>query len=307
MAASVTMTCLAAATPSFGRQLTYYYANQILFLAVAVLVWLIGKWIFDRTFRLDIVTEISLHRNAAFGVFYGGYLLAIAVAVSATLVGRGVGESVWAGMARVYGEGLWITGLLWASYVIHDRWLFRHFDLRVELGRDRNLGAAFCAAGSLLASSLMLNGAAIGFSFTWWRAILDTSIYWILGQAVLFAGVYSYQRITDFDIHRLITEEGNAAAGFGFAAFLVSLGIVVRASLIGAGAHPMGQEVARTCLAALLGIAGLAAVRFFVDLIMLPKADLNLEIAADRNVAASLLAGAVYLGMALLFSVMLKR
>ena len=279
--------------------------NKLPLLAVALAVWVVAKVVIDRAFALDAVEQFSVNRNVAFGVFYGSFLVAAAIAISAGLVGRT--ESVWIGSGRVAVEGVWSVVLLWVSYVIHDRWLFHQFDLKKELGSDHNLGAAFCLAGSLLASGLVLNGAAIGFSHSWWSALIDITIYWALGQAILFVGVFFYRRITGYDLHQLITEDDNAAVGFGFGAFLLSVGIVVRSSLMGAGAISMGGEVGRTLLSAFVGMAGIALARMLVDLLMLPKADLNLEISVDRNMAAAILAGAVYIAVAVFFAFMLFR
>ena len=268
-------------------------------------MWAFAKFLLDRTFRLDAIEQLSVKRNVAVAVLYGSYLLAAGVAISSGLFGRV--ESLWVGMGRVALEGAWCVGLLWISFFVHDRWFFHHFDLGKELDRDRNLGAAFCLAGSLLASGFVLNGAAIGYSRSWWWALIDITTYWALGQAILFTGVLFYRRITGYDIRKLITDQDNAAVGFGFAAFLVSLGIVVRASLIGAGTISMGEEIGRTLMAAVIGMTGIALVRVLVDLLMLPKADLNLEISVDRNLAAAVLAGAVYLAMAVLLAILIQR
>lgn len=275
-------------------------------LAAACLAWYLAKWVFRLNYKFDKHREIAVHNNAAYGTYFGCYLAATGLALAGTLF-AGSQDLLVPGVLKTFGESLLVVVLMWLSLIIHDRLIFSHFDAEKEIGEDRNLGAAFCLGGSLLSSGLILNGSLLGYSSTFLIGLRDIVVYWAFGQLALLVGVRIYQRITRFDLHQLIAFDDNAAVGLSFAGFLISLGIVIRASLLGAGLAPLPLELLQTSLFAVMGIIALAIVRLLIDLIMLPKADLNLEISMDRNLGAAALASGVYVAAAFLLAMILQR
>ncbi len=276
-------------------------------LAAASIFWFAARWLFERTHSFQRDEELAVHSNKAYGTYYSAFLTATGLALAGTLFGKGMETTVLTAVGKASAEAALVVVLMWLSIMVHDRALFSKFNIEKEVGEDRNLGAAFCLGGSLIASGLIVNGALIGFSPNLPTALRDIAVYWALGQVILLVGVWVYQRITKFDLHQLIAYDDNAAVGLSFAGFLISLGMVVRASLIGSGIASLPLEIAQTLTFALLGMAALAIVRLLIDLIMLPKADLNLEISMDRNLAAAVLAASVYLTAAFLLAMILQR
>jgi uncharacterized membrane protein YjfL (UPF0719 family) len=133
------------------------------------------------------------------------------------------------------------------SIWVNDRLILYRFSLAREICQDKNLGAAFCLAGSCIACGLILNGVLVGYSKSFAYGLRDIVIFWLLGQAILVIGAFAYQRITKYDVHELIEYDDNVAVGIGFGAFLAGLGIVVRASLVGAGLASLGTDCDRCC------------------------------------------------------------
>jgi uncharacterized membrane protein YjfL (UPF0719 family) len=119
-------------------------------------------------------------------------------------------------------------------------------------------------------------------------------------------GALVYVRIAKYDVHELIEYDDNLAVGIGFGAFLVSLGLVVRASLVGAGTDLM-LEAPRSLLLGALGVLGVIAVSAVASLLVAFKIDYEDEIEMHGNVAASTVVAGSLLAVALLIASFLQR
>ena len=172
-------------------------------------------------------------------------MFAVAIAIAGTAFGRGQDEGLIR-VAKVLVEGTFAIVLLRVSIWVNDRFILSRFCIVKEIHEDKNLGVGFCVAGSCIACGLVLNGALTGFSKDFVHGLIDIVIYWLLGQMALVLGAFVYHRIKKYDVHGLIEYDDNVAVGIGFGAFLASLGLVVRASLVGAGLDSMIQEWTRT-------------------------------------------------------------
>ena len=90
----------------------------------------------------------------------------------------------------------------------------------------------------------------------------------------------------------------NAAAGMAFGGSLVAYSLILFGGVHG-DFHSWSEQLTIFGSAAAVGVIALPAWRRFVDLIMLPKADLAKEIYVDRNTNAALLETICLLGLAL--------
>lgn len=283
-------------------------------LVVVAVALLLGKWIFDRTHAFDENQQIEDQQNAAFGVVYAAYFVALALAMAGALFQSGE-ASVWLVAAKILGECGLVLILMRASLWVNDRFILSKFSVNKEILEDRNLGVALCVAGALIATGLSLNGALTGYSpshlitFREERllAFRDILLYWAFGQVILIVGARLYQWTAGYDVHRIIELDDNTAVGMSFGGYLVGLGIVARASLVGAGRDPLGNEILRTLTIAVIGVALLIASRVLIDLVFLKRSNLNSEISLDDNLAAGALAMGGYLATAILLAACLHR
>ena len=215
--------------------------------------------------------------------------------------------SVWSGAAKILGECILVLILMRASLWVIDRLILSSFSVNKELIEDRNFGVALCVAGAMIASGFSINGALSGFSLNLWSTFRDILLFWAFGQLILIVGARLYQWTAGFDVHRIIELDDNTAVGMSFGGYLAGLGIVARASLVGAGQEPLGDEILRTLTIAAVGVGLLIATRVFVNLVFLKRSSLNSEIALDDNLAAGALAMGGYLATAILFATCLHR
>ena len=275
-------------------------------LVAVALALLLGKWIFDRTHAFDENQQIEDQQNAAFGVVYAAYFVALALAMAGALFQSGE-ASVWLVAAKILGECVLVLILMRASLWVNDRFILSKFSVNKEILEDRNLGVALCVAGALIATGLSLNGALTGTSSSLLTTLRDVVLYWAFAQVILIVGARLYQWTAGYDVHRIIELDDNTAVGMSFGGYLVGLGIVARAALIGAGQDSLGNEILRTLTIAVIGVALLIASRVVIDLVFLKRSNLNSEISLDDNLAAGALAMGGYLATAILLAACLHR
>jgi uncharacterized membrane protein YjfL (UPF0719 family) len=123
----------------------------------------------------------------------------------------------------------------------------------------------------------------------------------------LALGAVVYHRVKKYDVHELIEFDDNVAVGIGFGAFLASLALVVRASLVGAGLDSMSQELPRTLLLSLIGVSGVIAVHATAIWFVTARVNYKDEVEMHGNTAVSIVAACASLAAALLFAAFIQR
>ena len=273
---------------------------------VMILLLVAARYLFISTTPFRSVSSILDDENSATGVVFGAFLIAVAIALAGTAFGREQ-EDALVRVAKSAVEGALAITLIRVSIWVNDRFILYRFCIAKEINEDKNLGAGFCVAGSCIACGFILNGALTGFSSDFLHGLRDVVIYWSLGQVALVLGAFIYQRIKKHDVHRLIEYDDNVAVGIGFGAFLASLGLVVRASLVGAGLDSMVHELPRTLICAWIGITGVIAVNVIATLFVRAKTSYEDEVEMHGNVAMSAATACASLAMAIVFASLIQR
>jgi len=272
---------------------------SIPYFGVLVLFLFLGKVVFNKTTSYDIDEELTERDNPAFGTLMSLFFVALAIALGGLLFGTTynlVDDMI--GFA-VYGVISLIMMRL--SIVINDVFILNKFSVHDEIVKDRNVGTAFVVGGSCIATGFMINGALSGESLSLVRGIFDLFIYFCIGQLLLIVAGWIFQKITSYDIHHVIGEDNNAAAGLSFGGFLAAVGIITKTALSGATSN-LGAELITTAMLAVSGMVLLIMVRTIADKVLLPKSPLCKEVSVDGNVAAGAVAAASFVSVALAFS-----
>lgn len=280
------------------------------YFAMAVATLFVGKLFFGWTVAYRFGEQFLDKDNPAFGVCFAGYLIGLAIAVSGTLFGlsntvQDISTVVIASVAAIV--------LMRLSMVINDKLILYKFSITKEIIDDRNVGTGFVVAGSCVATGLMLNGALTGQSLPLFQdslpqwlavgmgALRDLGIYWALGQVILVVGGLAFQAVAGYDIQKAIGTDHNIPVGISFCGFLVALGVITRAALVGAGSDVI-NEIAITTVLAVCGIALLVLVRVVVGWLLFSKSPLAKELVKDRNPAAGAIEAACSIGLAVLLA-----
>ena len=258
-----------------------------LVLEALVLFW-ISRMVYDWTTRFRLNEELVEKNNPAVGLSYAGYNIAFAICLVGTLVGPDKGLTKNLQDVALYGA-IAIVLLNLARFLIDAFTLYR-FRIHDELIGDRNVGTGAVLCGAYLATGLIINGSTLGEE----GGAISTVVFFLLGQLFLILGGWIFQGITRYDVHGVISEKDNAAAGISFGGFFLALGFILRASIIG---NPVSWSVdlAMFALYGIVGLVLLGLIRFFADKVLLPGHDINEEVGTQANTAAALVLVAAFL------------
>lgn len=270
----------------------------------ALAVFLAGKFLFDlSTPRIADDSELTTKDNPAFGVLWGGYMLALALAVAATF--SSLGPSVWDNVRDLGTSGLAAILLMRLSMLLGEKLLLRGLRLDSQITAERNMGAAFAFAGLMVANGLVIAGVMRGRSDTYLMELLDIVVYWAAGQAFLALAWLVFRLVSRFDARADLGERKNAAAGVSVCGFFVAAGIVLEAALSGAGSD-IGAELLIALAIGLSGLVLLAAARALTALVLLPGANLADEVSRQGNVAAGIVSAVGSVATALIFAALVR-
>ncbi|MDA1190642.1 MAG: DUF350 domain-containing protein [Candidatus Poribacteria bacterium] len=267
--------------------------------AIAFVMLLISKWVYDLTTPYNFNDELTENDNPAFGVCLAGYLIGSAIAMGGAL--SALGTTFMEDLMWVSILGAITVVLMRVSVVINDKLILTKFSVNKEMFQDRNVGTGFVVAGSCVATGFVLNGVFNGHSDSMALAFRDILVYWVVGQLILIVGALVFQAMTNYDVHGVIEGDDNAAAGISFGGYLVALGIVARAALMGATSD-LAVELTITAVYVVVSLVLLAAARVVADLALLPKSPLTKEVVVDKNMAAGAVAAASFIMVAALLS-----
>lgn len=252
-----------------------------------VLFW-ISRMVYDWTTRFRLNEELVDKNNPAVGLSYAGYNVAFAICLVGTLVGPDKGLAKNLQDVALYGAIAIV--LLNLARFLTDAFTLYRFRIHDELVGDRNVGTGAALCGAYLATGLIINGSILGEE----GGPISTLVFFLLGQLFLILGGLIFQAITRYDVHKIIAEENNAAAGISFGGFFLGLGFILRASIAG---DPVSWPVdlATFALYGIVGLVLLGLIRFFADKVLLPGHDVDDEVGVQANTAAALVVVAAFL------------
>lgn len=270
----------------------------LILVIVLVAVW-IGKLVRDLLTRYKINEELTDKNNASVGIALAGYYVALAIAIAGVLAGAGTGD-LWKDALLVGIYSLVAIVLLNISALVNDKLILYKFDNQKELVDDQNSGTGATMAGSYLATGLIVNAAVSGEAAgEWWKGLLACLVFFVLGQVVLVLAGLWYQLITKYDIHKVIGDDKNVAAGIGFGGFLFAIGYVVKAAMTG-DSTSWAVDLVSFALYVVIAFVLLTIGRLITDKVFLPKAKISDEIGNQGNIAAASIAAAIYIVIAVL-------
>jgi uncharacterized membrane protein YjfL (UPF0719 family) len=265
---------------------------------VLVAIW-IGKLVHDLLTRYKIDEELTDKNNAAVGVALTGYYVGLAVAIAGVLMGP-EGKTLGSDLLAVAAYSIIAIVLLNISAFVNDWLILYKFDNQKELVDDRNSGTGATMAGSYLATGLIVNAAVSGEATgAWWKGLIACLVFFVLGQVVLVLAGLWYQLITKYDVHKVIGEDNNVAAGVGFGGFLFAIGYVLRAAMIGESMS-WSVDLVSFVLYMVIALILLTIGRLITDKVFLPRAKISDEIGSQGNIAAASVAAAIYITIAVL-------
>ena len=255
-----------------------------------------AKIFYQRTSKFNFSSELLDVDNPAFGVCMAGYLIGAGLALTGAFPDLrtvsflgGVWEMTWGGVLAVL--------LIRVSAWINERLILDKFKVEDEMIHDRNIGTGVAVAGNFIATGLLLAAALTGQSTSLWHAVRDTLVYWVAGQAFLVIGAHIFYKVSHYDLEKCLAQ-GDTAAGFSLGGFLIALGIILWASIKGAGSNLVAELITAACMAVASG-AVLIFCTILTEKLILPRMNLAKEVSVDKNSAAGLVSAAAAIVTAL--------
>jgi uncharacterized membrane protein YjfL (UPF0719 family) len=253
------------------------------------LAW-IGKKATELVTRTRFDREVMTNDNPAAGVTLAGFYVGLFLALSGILAG----PSHTLGTDLLYGA---VHGAVAVIALILSAALWRpilQVDFRKDILEARNAGAGIVAASSLVATGLIYRGALSGQSDN----AASVAVFFAIGEGALFLTFLLYEWATPYDVYEEIGRKNNLAAAAAFAGAALAAGLIIGNAV--EGELTTWKDSILESLLFLLPLLTFPLVRLLVvNGLLLGFKDVNREITQDRNVAAGMVEGAAYVGIAL--------
>lgn len=253
------------------------------------LAW-IGKKAAELATRTRFDREVATNDNPAAGVALAGYYVGLFLALSGILAGPAHTLASDLLFVAVHGAAavacLLLSAALWRPIL--------QVDFRKDILEARNPGAGIVAACALAATGLVYRGAVSGQS----GDAASVAAFFALGEGALFLAFLLYEWATPYDVYEEIARKNNLAAAAAFAGAALAAGLIVGNAV--EGEFTTWKESILDSILYLLPLLTFPLARIVVvNGLLLGFRDVNREITEDRNVAAGLVEGAAYVGIAL--------
>ena len=265
-----------------------------IYLASSLLLLYIGKWFFKWSKSgINVSKELTEKDNLAFSFAYVGYFAGLLTVVGSVLHGESLGLQTDLEDMAIF--GLLGIVLLNLSSIIIDKINLSKFSIWKEITEDRNVGMGIIEGANYLASGLIIFGAITGESGNLTFGIYTAVAYWIIGQVLIVAATWLFDKLTPYSLHAEI-EKDNNAAGLAFAGLIIAVGNLIRNGLMG-DFESWDETMMEVAYEVGIGLIILPLIRTLVDRILLPGRKMNDEIAhQDKpNVGAGLIEALSYI------------
>jgi uncharacterized membrane protein YjfL (UPF0719 family) len=155
-------------------------------------------------------------------------------------------------------------------------------------------------AGTYLATGFIISASVSGeVSGEWWKGLLSCIIFFVIGQIVLILAGLWYRLLVRYDVHKVIEESNNAAAGMSFGGFMFAVGYIASTAMSGESLSWMA-DIVSFVLYVIVALIFLSIGYWITDVLFLPKATMSDEVGKQGNIAAAALSVAVNIGIAIL-------
>ena len=293
-----------------------FFPKGLIYVAVGLAVLFVAKVVQDLITRYSINQQVTGENNAALGLSLAGYYLGVVFVFVGALYQplsvirdddwKPTSAGYWGEVLEVLIYALVGIVVLNVARIVVDRLVLHTFQTEKEIVEERNIGAGAVEFGVYLATGLVIAGSiagtgsteAAGTEVSALDSALRSLVFLGLGMSVLILYSLFYQLTTSYDIHGEI-EQGNTAVGVALAGNLIAIGLVTFKAVFGEFVG-WGESLADFLVFAVLGFALLFVVRQIADVVLLPGAKLQQELAADRNLGVAFIISAVVISSSLI-------
>jgi uncharacterized membrane protein YjfL (UPF0719 family) len=258
----------------------------LLLTIIAAFLWIVGK-----IEGYDPVNEMLFRDNAALGVRYASFAIAVIFALLG-IFDRAQGDS---GIVDFAAHAAVAVLLIYFSRLLNEWFVLYRFDNNREVVQEKNTAVAVVEGATYMASSYIIAGAFYDWESGLWVAI----VWFLIGQILLVLLALLYRAVSSNTDTQL--DGHNLAVGVALGSFLLSGGIVCGASISGPS-KGWQQDLFAVTAYIVVWIVLMIAAHFVSDAVVFRKSRLSDEITEQRNIAASLFKAILFLSVTLGFT-----
>ncbi len=255
----------------------------LLLVVLAAFLWLTGK-----VEGYDPVNEILLRNNSALGIRYAFYVSAVVFALLG-IFDRAQGDS---GVVEFALHALLAALLIHLSRYLNDWLILYDFNNNREVIQEQNVAVSIVEGATYLASAYVISGAFYDWESGLWIAV----IWFAIGQLLLIVLALLYRAVARGVAEAL--DNQNTAIGISLGGFLLSGGIVCGAVISGPSRGWQHDFLVVTTYI-LTWLALMVIAHFISELLVFRSSRLSDEIMQQRNIAAALFKGVMFLAVTL--------
>lgn len=250
-------------------------ANTLLFV---VLLFVASVTMDLMTPRHPLNAAMVQDGKGAVGVALAGYYLAIAL----IFIGASLGPSLGLQADLMLTAGYALLGILFLnlSRLVFEWLVFNKTDALTLVVTDNNFPVSVIMFGGYVATGCVAAASLYGDA----GGVLSSVVFFVLGQIVLVALAWLYERVTRYNVQAALAD-GNMAAGLAFAGNLIGLGLILAAAIAGPFVD-WKTSIGIFAIDAVMGAAFLIAFRLVVEKLLLRSGRLDKVIGTDANIAA---------------------
>ena len=286
-----------------------FFPRGLVYVALGVVVLLLAKLVRSAITRHREDEEVVQRQNLAEALRLSGYLVGVVLvfvgavyqpAHLALLDPRLAFDAQFGlDVLRVFLYSLAGIVALNLLRISMDKLVLYKFEVEKEIVEDHNVGTGAVEFGIYVATGLMIAGSLSGAagSGELFEAVASL-VFLALGQVVLVLFAFFYQLTTSFDVHEEI-ERDNAAVGVAFGGNIIAIGFVMLKALSG-DFISWQQSIFDFAVFAVLGFVLLYLLRLLVDLLVLPRVNVAMQMAQERNAGVALVESAVVISSSLI-------
>lgn len=278
--------------------MTHFLERAALGAALFVLV-VLGAGVFvllQALQRIRLAREITQNENTALAIRYALFLLALVISFSQVIQPA---DSAGDNLLAVVKYGPPIVAVLAVAYFVNAIIMLHTIANNDEVVGRGNVAVAIVEGASFIATAFISSATLVGLETNLGEALL-----WLLiGQVGLVLLTYLYHRLVPQTYDAL--KQDNVACALSLGGLLVAMGLTLAAAISGPSTT-WWKDLGGAGLELLGWAALMAAAHFVANEMLVRGARLRSEVMERDNVAAGLLEGCVFLGVTLLYTLVIR-
>ncbi|MGN7613283.1 DUF350 domain-containing protein [Magnetococcales bacterium HHB-1] len=266
------------------------------YFAVALLLLIIGRWVYDLATPYEIREELKEHQNSAIALALIGYLGGLIAVICGVFTDD---SSIPLTLNHFLDDlqpillyAILGMGALLLVGPINDRLILYRFSITPELVQHQNSGVGAVLLATNLGSGLIIAGGIHGS--------VNLTLFllaFILGQLGLTLYSWLYRAVTRHDEMMELKEHRNVAVGIAWGGNLIGYSIILMTGLAQGG--DLYERIVYFLYYAILGLLLLPIARFILNRYLIKGMMLRPALIEDHNVGVGMIKGGAAICVAL--------